>query len=66
MQLDVLDLSQNPELRFIRASSNAFESLDFSNNPLLYALEADHNMLSSIDLSNNTALLENRIRSKST
>jgi Leucine-rich repeat (LRR) protein len=47
-----LDISNNINLKFLRAVDNGFASLDVTNNPLLEDIRVEQNALSSIDLSN--------------
>lgn len=55
-QLSSLDLTANPELKYLDCSENELTVLDLSGNPRLLFLDCRENELSSLDISNNPSL----------
>ena len=53
-----LDVSGNPELRFINCNYNHIKSLDVSHNPVLERLWCWENQLMELDVSNNPLLTD--------
>lgn len=47
-----LDLSNNPELKYLACGYNSLSNLDLSNNPALKKLYCGNNRLTSLDVSN--------------
>lgn len=56
--LKELNVSANPELRFLFCAGNRLTDLDLSNNPELLCLHAQDNLLKGIDVSNNPKITE--------
>lgn len=55
-QIKELDVTHNPNLVYLFASSNALQNIDLSNNPKLSDLRLKGNYLTSFDYSNNPGL----------
>lgn len=55
-----LDVSHNPELKYLNCSNTAITSLDVSKNPKLESLDCTDTYISNLDTSNNPMLKELR------
>lgn len=57
IKLSSIDVSHNPELRYLYLAGNDLTDIDLSNNPLLQMLNVSHNRLTSINLDENPDLI---------
>ena len=60
-RMKTLDVSKNPELKYLFCSGNELRELDLSNNPELFCLYATGNLLKGIDITNNPKVYELQI-----
>lgn len=58
IKLSSIDVSHNPELRYLYLAGNDLTDIDLSNNPLLQMLNVSHNRLTSINLDENPDLID--------